>query len=95
MRLHMNEFKLAKTANKSILGLLNEYKFQLEAFSQMGRLNCNDTLEISLSLSKMISLVTPEGYPQDAALKIFGQESSKPAPFNVIMQDHPKPYLVK
>ena len=94
-RIHMNGFKIAKTANKSILGSLNEYKFQLEAFSQMGRLNFNDTLEMSLSLSKMISLVIPEGYPKDAALKFFGQESSKPAPLNVVVRDRPKLYLVK
>jgi len=94
-RVQMNEFKLAKTANKSILGSLNEYKFQLEAFSQMGRLNFNDPLEMSLSLSKMISLVIPEGYPKDAALKIFGQEPPKAEPLKAVVPVRPKLYLVK
>lgn len=91
----MNEFKLAKPANKSILGSLNEYKFQLEAYAQMGRLNFNDPFEMSLSLNKMISLVIPEGYPKDSALKIFGQEPPKPEPLKSVGPARPKLFLVK
>ena len=43
----------------------------------IGRLDLNDPLKMSMYLSKMISLVLPEGYPLDAALKLFGQELSK------------------
>ncbi|MBK8202501.1 MAG: hypothetical protein IPK68_09385 [Bdellovibrionales bacterium] len=72
-RVQMDEIQLAKTENKSILGSMNEYRFQLEAWNQMGRMNLSDTLEMSMYLSKMISLVLPDGYPQYAALKCFGQ----------------------
>lgn len=71
-RKEMAQFTLAKTVNRSILGSLNENRFQLEAFNHMGRLNLKSTFEMSLYLSKTISLVIPEGYPKDAALKIFG-----------------------
>ncbi|MBL7688078.1 MAG: hypothetical protein JNJ49_08575 [Bdellovibrionaceae bacterium] len=94
-RAQMNEFKLAKTANKSILGSLNEYKFQLETYAHMERLDFNDPLEMSLMLSKVISLVIPEGYPKDAALKIFGQEIPKPAPLKAVVSAGPKLYVVK
>ncbi len=94
-RAQMDEFKLAKTANKSILGSLNEYKFQLEAYAHMNRLNFDDTLQMSLTLSKMISLVIPEGYAKDAALKIFGQEPSKPQPLKAVEPIRPKLYIVK
>ncbi len=96
-RVQMNEFKLAKTANKSILGSLKEYKFQLEVAAHLGRLNFSDLLEISLSLSKMISLVIPNGYPKDAALMAFRQESPKteslPSRTGGLVQ--PKLFLVK
>ncbi|MBX9768718.1 MAG: hypothetical protein K2X47_15705 [Bdellovibrionales bacterium] len=49
-RVQMNKVKLAKTINKSILGSLNEYKFELEVFCQMRRLHFNDPLEMSISL---------------------------------------------
>lgn len=73
-RIQMDEIQLAKTENKSILGSMNEYRFQLEAWNHMGRMNLNNTLEMSMYLSKMISLVLPDGYPRYAALKCFGQE---------------------
>ena len=96
-REQMNEFKLAKTANKSILGSLNEYRFQLEAHAYMGRLDFSEPLEMSLYLSKTISLVLPEGYPRDAALKIFGQTppKSESGPLTSPVQLRPKLYVVK
>lgn len=96
----MESFLLAKTANKSILGTLNEYRFQLEYLAKAGRLNLDSTLEISLWLSKTISLVLPEGYPRDAALKIFGQElparkQRMTVGEEIIEFSKPKLYLVK
>jgi hypothetical protein len=61
----------------------------------MGRLNLINTLEMSLYLSKTISLVIPEGYPRDAALAVFGQEPIKPRPLTAAEPIHPKLYLVK
>lgn len=100
-RSRMDKFTLAKTENKSILGTINEYRFQLDHIDRLGRLDLNDTLKMSLSLSKMISLVLPDGYPRDATLKLFGQnppakmqkaiELVKPAE----MTTRPKLYLVK
>lgn len=76
-RLKMSPTILAKTDDKSILGTMNDYRFQLEYNDNIGRLDLNDPLKMSMYLSKMISLVLPEGYPLDAALKLFGQELSK------------------
>ncbi len=73
-RTQMDEIQLAKTENKSILGSMNEYRFQLDAWNHMGRMNLNNTLEMSKHLSKIISLVLPDGYPKYAALRCFGQE---------------------
>lgn len=95
-RRQMDEFKLAKTINKSILGSLNENKFQLEAFNHMGRLNLKSTLEMSLYLSETISLVIPEGYPRDATLNLFGQEIKKArSPIQTPELEKPRLYLVK
>jgi hypothetical protein len=77
-RSQMDQFVLAKTINKSILGTLNDYRQQLEAVVHYDRLDLNDTLKLSLYLSKTISLALPEGYPRDAALKLFGQEPPRP-----------------
>lgn len=70
-RLAMSEVVLAKTENKSILGTANEYRTQLEYLNDAGR--TKSTLEMSLWLSNTISLVLPDGYPTDTALKLFGQ----------------------
>lgn len=94
-RNQMQEYALAKTSNKSILGSLNENKFQLEAFNHMGRLNLKSTLEMSLYLSKTISLVIPEGYPRDATLELLGQELVRPKPVVITEPVRPKLYLVK
>jgi hypothetical protein len=101
-RTQMDEVALAKTINKSILGTLNDYRHQLEAVVRYDRLDLNDTLKLSLYLSKTISLALPEGYPRDAALKLFGQEPPKPERrLNVLPiekpteQQRPKLYLVK
>jgi hypothetical protein len=100
-RSHMDQLVLAKTINKSILGTLNDYRHQLEAVAHYDRLDINDTLKMSLYLSKTISLALPEGYPRDAALKLFGQvpPSSRITSIlpveNQAEQQRPKLYLVK
>ncbi|MBK8202510.1 MAG: hypothetical protein IPK68_09440 [Bdellovibrionales bacterium] len=103
-RIQMDEIQLAKTENKSILGSMNEYRFQLEAWNQMGRMNLSDTLEMSMYLSKMISLVLPDGYPKYAALKCFGQEppprpqrpiESEVTAVKPVEMARPKLYIVK
>ncbi len=67
----MSEFTLAKTESRSILGTANEYRSQLDYLNDYGRVN--STLEMSLWLSNTISLVLPDGFPTDSALKLFGQ----------------------
>lgn len=101
-RIHMDQFVLAKTINKSILGTLNDYRHQLEAVVHYDRLDLNDTLKLSLYLSKTISLALPEGYPRDAALKLFGQEPPRPERSSSVLpitkppeQQRPKLYVVK
>jgi hypothetical protein len=101
-RIQMDQFVLAKTINKSILGTLNDYRHQLEAVVRYDRLNLNDTLKMSLYLSKTISLALPEGYPRDAVLKLFGQEPPRPERRDSVLpieklteQQRPKLYLVK
>lgn len=103
-RVEMDKIHLAKTENKSILGSMNEYRFQLEAWSQMGRMNLNDTLGMSMHLSRMISLILPDGYPKYAALKCFGQDppprdqrlvASEVATEKPVEMARPKLYIVK
>ena len=100
-RVAMEDVVLAKTLNKSILGTLNDYRFQLEAADQMDRFTLSDTLKMSLYLSKTISLALPEGYPRDAALNLFGQEPPKSkAVYPVVTEkptdsQRPRLYVVK
>lgn len=98
----MSKFVIAKTEDRSILGTMNDYRFQLEFNDHSGRLDLNNPLLMSKHLSKMISLVLLEGYPMDAALKLFGQEISEKdikrffsTPVLVPNADKPKLYLVK
>jgi len=97
----MENIVLAKTINKSILGTLNDYRFQLEWAADAGRFDLYDTLKMSMYLSKTISLALPEGYPRDAALKLFGQEPPKSKTvFPVVAEisnesQRPKLYVVK
>lgn len=76
-RNQMYEFSLAKTDNKSILGTMNDYRYQLESWHQADRMNLNDTLAMSIYLSETPSLVLPDTWPTDAALKCFGQSPPK------------------
>lgn len=100
-RAAMENVVLAKTLNKSILGTLNDYRFQLEVADQMDKFTLDDTLKMSMYLSKTISLALPEGYPRDAALKLFGQEQPKSkAVYPVVVEkpiepQRPRLYVVK
>ncbi|MCE3011092.1 MAG: hypothetical protein LW875_10820 [Proteobacteria bacterium] len=76
-RAEMAQVVLAKTLNKSILGTMNDYRFQLEWADQVDKFRLEETLKMSMYLGKIISLALPEGYPRDAALKLFGQEPLK------------------
>jgi hypothetical protein len=93
--IQMQELLLAKTINKSILGSLNEYKFQLEAFNQMGKMNLKNTFEMSLYLCRTISLVIPEGYPKDAALGLFGLPPKPMKPLHALDAQKPRLFIVK
>lgn len=100
-RAAMDKIVLAKTLNKSILGTLNDYRFQLEVADQMDKFTLDDTLKMSMYLSKTISLALPEGYPRDAAFKLFGQEPPKSkAVYPVVVEkptvpQRPRLYVVK
>ena len=93
---------LAKTADRSILGTMNDYRFQLEYRDRSGRLYLSNPMQMSMDLSKTISLVLPEGYPLDAVLKLFGQELSEKnikrffsAPVSIENTGKPRLYIVK
>jgi len=101
-RIHMDQFFLAKTINKSILGTMNDYRYQLEVVVYSERLDLIDPGKLSLYLSNTISLALPEGYPRDAALRLFGQEPSRPErrssllpTTEAIKKERPKLYVVK
>ena len=68
----MDRVVLAKTASRSILGSMNEFRFQLQATKQMGRLR-HDPVKMSLDLAEVISLVLPDYTPKDTVLKLFGE----------------------
>lgn len=70
----MSDVVLAKTVDRSIIGSMNEHRFQLQASNDIGRLNLDDPFAMSLYLGRVISLVLPEGYPYEAALKRFDTE---------------------
>ena len=63
---------------------MNDYRFMLEAHLDTGRLNLANPFELSMYLSKTISLIIPEGYPKDAVLNIF---SKPPKLMSVETQD--------
>ena len=68
----MDEVVLAKTSNRSILGSMNEFRFQLQASNQLGRLH-DDPVKMSLDLAEVVSLVLPNHTPKDTVLKLFGK----------------------
>lgn len=100
-RAEMEQVILAKTLNKSILGTMNDYRFQLEWADQADKFSLEDTLKMSMYLSKTISLALPEAYPRYAALKLFGQEPLKSKAVNPAIvqkpteQQRPRLYVVK
>lgn len=67
----METIHYAKTVNRSILGTLNEYTYQLKFDDQMGRFDHDDLLRMSFKLSQMISLVLKAATPMEATLDIF------------------------
>ncbi len=91
----MNEFVLAKTLDKSILGSMNDYRKNLEYMASYGKLDVSDLLRLSLKISATPSLVMPGTWPQEVTLELFGQAPLK----KLVRQPAPpaKPilYLVK
>lgn len=80
----MSDFTLAKTNNRSILGTMKEFKEDLLVHCQLGRLDLDDTIGMSLRLCRNITLTLPEAYPYEAALKLLGspvQKAGKILPF--------------
>jgi hypothetical protein len=67
----MDTIHYAKTVNRSILGTLNEYTYQLKFDDQVGRFDHDDLLRMSFKLSGMISLVLKAATPMEATLDIF------------------------
>lgn len=67
----MDRMVLAKTNNRSVLGSMNDFLFQLQTSSQLGRLH-HDPMQMSLELANIISLVLPDYTPKDTVLKLFG-----------------------
>jgi len=55
-RAEMAQVVLAKTLNKSILGTMNDYRFQLEWADQVDKFRLEETLKMSMYLGKIISL---------------------------------------
>jgi hypothetical protein len=94
-RAEMGNYVLAKTVDKSILGTLNQNRSDLEVVSSMGQLKLKSPLEISLYLSKSISLVLPDGYPREAALARFGQDPSEPKKPVAVLPSRPNLFLIK
>jgi len=72
----MDKVIVAKTNNRSILGSMNEFRFQLQASDLMGHYG-HDTTRLSVVLSDTISLVLPDYTPLDTVLKLFGQPKAK------------------
>ena len=75
----MRDVVLAKTADRSIVGTLNDYRKNMEFMASINRLEVDDPLAMSLKMSATPSLVMPGTWPQDVTLKLFAQEPSKPA----------------
>lgn len=88
----MRDVVLSKTANRSIIGTLNDYRKNMEFMASIDRLKIDDLLGLSLKMSGTPSLVMPGTWPQDVTLRLFGQERSKPM---VVAQPGPRLVLVK
>jgi hypothetical protein len=76
--LQMNETKLAKTNNRSILGSMKESRFELECQSGLNRLG-QTSLQISVKQANMISLVLPDLTPLTTVRKLFGVQADSEA----------------
>jgi len=74
----MPDFTLAKTNNRSILGTMKEFIEDLTVHCQLGRLDLNDTIGMSLLLSRNITLTLVESYPYEAAFKMLGHKEVTP-----------------
>ena len=73
----MNEFTLAKTSDRSIIGTLVDYRKHLEYMAQADRLHLNNTLSMSLWISQTPSLVMDAVFPVEAVLDLFGEPPIK------------------
>lgn len=74
----MSDFKLARTNDRSVLGTMKEFKENLIVHCQLGRLDLDDTVGMSLLLAKNITLTLPESYPYEAAFNLLGHKVEKP-----------------
>lgn len=70
---HMSEIFIGKTANRSIVGTLNEYCFLLRVQEEHDPKRFKTNLDRSLSLSKTPSLVMEPGFPEDVVRQIFSR----------------------
>jgi len=76
----MSTIEVAKTQNRSIIGSMLEYQWSLKVMHEHGDLGqSGDLLPISVYLSKVVSMVLPETFPREAALRLLSQgpESQK------------------
>ena len=70
--LEMSQIQSAKTMDRSILGTMNENRFQLEHMASSGQVDLDQPLAMSLALAEVGSLKLSEFYPAHAALRLFG-----------------------
>ena len=77
----MNDVAVAKTANRSVLGVINEFTFMAE--HAIGRGHSRDNLDLALWLANTpcSPLRKSTGFPNDEArLALTGQPPIRPAP---------------
>ena len=77
----MNHAVIAKTANRSVLGIINEFTFMAEHATARGHLRDNLDLALWLANTPCSPLRKSTGFPDDEArLVVTGQPPIRPAP---------------
>lgn len=85
----MEEYKLGKTDNRSVVGTMKQMRHDLDYFDPPGRAIPTDPLGLSLELCDFGTMSLPDFTPQRATRKLFGLEPKRPN------EDRPHLRLVK
>ena len=68
----MDDFSLAKTNDRSVMSVMNQFKQGLKVLYDLETLDLSDTTAMSLLMSRNIPLTLDELHPSEAAFGLLG-----------------------